>query len=102
MSFSERGLFSPEELERYSKLSTKTLPTVNEALLFVLSKTSCTADTRMSHTQAVRSLASEVQDIWFKADCCPHKTEAIVYRFDNKVWKNYVQFMKADSKVRSH
>ena len=62
-------VFTVEELSSPYKLSRVTLPTKNEVLRFVLSRTGNNGN--LENNQAVKFLAREVVKIWNDADCCP-------------------------------
>ena len=61
-------LFNQLDLEQPYQLIQDVLPTKNECLRYVLSRTS---NKLVSHTTAVRDLTKEVHALWNRGQCCP-------------------------------
>ena len=90
-------------------LSEKLLPTVNDCLLYVLSRTSKHIRNKITHSEAVAVLARKVEDIWKKADCCPFSRKHIMTLLVTNIWQQYCFLLRENHlssetnvKKRSH
>ena len=79
-------IFQTHELEFEYVLAKDVLPTVNDAIKFVLSR-------KGEHKTRVRELSKVVFDIWEKADCCPHSILRISQLFE-ECYDSYVKYLK--------
>ena len=80
------SVFTNDELSRHYKLPATLLPSNNDVLRFVLSRTKTGS---LNHEAVVRELAKEVQKIWNDADCCPFAWSHIMNIFEKDVWQVY-------------
>ena len=79
-------VFKDDELSRFYMFSNKKLPTVNDCLLYVLSRTNKDAKRSQTRQQIIWELAKIVEDVLNKSDCCPYTRKHIVTLFDRNVW----------------
>ena len=84
-------VFTVEELSCPYNLSPVVLPTKNDVLRFVLSRTRFGNE---SHESVVSSLAREVSKVWNDADCCPVSVRSIHGIFKREVWDVYQYLIK--------
>ena len=83
-------LFTHDERSKPSFLRKDMLPTKNDCLFYVLSRTTPKA----THHMVVWEMARELTTIWNKADCCPHVIQSIERLFDTEIWKKYNYLMR--------
>ena len=84
-------VFSEEELSKIHKLNSKVLPTKNDCLLYVLTRT---RHGNANYETVVNHLAKEVENIWKKADCCPFAMKSIIKAFKSEVWEKYKYMLR--------
>ena len=87
-------VFKDDELSRFYVFSNKKLPTVNDCLLYVLSRTNKDAKRSQTRQQIIWELAKIVEDVWNKADCCPYTRKHIVTLFEKNVWDKYTFLLR--------
>ena len=87
-------VFKDDELSRFYVFSNKKLPTVNDCLLCVLSRTNKDAKRSQTRQQIIWELAKIVEDVWNKADCCPYTRKHIVTLFEKNVWDKYTFLLR--------
>ena len=95
-------VFKDEELSRFYVFSNKKLPTVNDCLLYVLSRTNKEAKREQTRVQTIWELAKIVLDVWDKADCCPHTRKHIVTLFEKNAWNKYTYLMRENHLPRDN
>ena len=89
-------LFNQLDLEQPYQLIQDVLPTKNECLRYVLSRTS---NKLISHTTAVRDLTKEVHALWNRGQCCPKELRHLTSSFEKDVWKKYTVAQKRFTKA---
>ena len=87
-------VFKDDELSRFYVFSNKKLPTVNDCLLYVLSRTNKDGKRNQTRQQIIWELAKIVEDVWNKADCCPYTWKHIVTLFEKNVWDKYTFLLR--------
>ena len=87
-------VFKDDELSRFYVFSNKKLPTVNDCLLYVLSRTNKDGKRNQTRQQIIWELAKIVEDVWNKADCCPYTRKHIVTLFEKNVWDKYTFLLR--------
>ena len=87
-------VFNFEELQQQYKFSRVLLPTKNDCLRFVLSRTKYNG---VSHDQAVLQMAKEVQKIWNDADCCPFSYTYVTKQFKKEIWDKYNYLLRENT-----
>ena len=87
-------VFKDEELSRFYVFSNKKLPTANDCLLCVLSRTIKDAKRGQTRQQIIWELAKIVEDVWNKADWCPYTRKHIVTLFEKNVWDKYTFLLR--------
>ena len=87
-------VFKDEELSRFYVFSNKKLPTVNDCLLYLLSRANEDAKRSQTRQQIIWQLAKIVEDVWNKADCCPYFQKHIVTLFEKNVWDKYTFLLR--------
>ena len=102
-------VFKDDELSRFYVFPNKKLPTVNECLLYVLSRTNRDPKRSQTRQEIIWELAKIVEVVWNKADCCPYTLKHVVALFEKNVWdKNTILLREKrlagekDTKKRSH
>ena len=81
-------VFKDDELSRFYMFSNKKLPTVNDCLLYVLSRTNKDAKRSQTRQQIIWELAKIVED------CCPYSQKHIVALFEKNVWDKYTFLLR--------
>ena len=81
MNYLQYELLQPFELPEV------TLPTKNECLLYVVSRT---INKIAQHNTIILELSRKVEDIWNKADCSPYTFKHIAKLFDKDIWQRYL------------
>ena len=89
-----KKVFKDDELARSYVFSNKKLPTVNNSLLYVLSRTNKDAKRSQIRQQIIWELTKIVKDVWNKADCCPYTRKHIVTLFEKNFWDKYTFLLR--------
>ena len=87
-------VFKDDELSKFYVFSNKKLPTVNDCLLYVISRTNKDGKRNQTRQQIIWELAKIVEDVWNKADCCPYTRKHIVTLFEKNVWDKYTFLLR--------
>ena len=85
------SVFSCEELQQPYKFSSVLLPTKNDCLLYVLSRTKFNG---FGHDQTLLQMAKNVEKVWIDADCCPYTQNHIVHLFKKEIWDKYLYLLR--------
>ena len=83
-------VFKDDELSKFYVFSNKKLPTVNDCLLYVLSRTNKDPKRSQTRQQIIWELANIVEDVWNKGDCCPYTRKHIVTLSGKNVLDIYI------------
>ena len=83
-------VFKDDELSRFYVFSNKKLPTANDCLLYVLSRTNKEAKRSQTRQQIIWELANIVEDVWNKGHCCPYTRKHIVTLSEKNVLDKYI------------
>ena len=89
----EEKVFHDNDLSKPFHFSKNLLPTNNDCLRYVLSRTNMSVRA-MSHTEAVSLMAKSLHDIWSAADCCPYTRRHITTLFEKRVWETYLHLLR--------
>ena len=85
-------IFYVNELTKpYNFVNNNMQPTIHDCMLFVISRTNSKTQL-MSHQNAVKKMAEQVEKIWCAADCCPFSVKRISELFERDAWNSY-QFL---------
>ena len=87
-------VFKNDKLSRFYVFSNKKLPTVNDCLLYVISRTNKDGKRNQTRQQIIWELAKIVEDVWNKADFCPYTHKHIVTLFEKNVWDKYTFLLR--------
>ena len=82
--------FTEDEFWQQFNFRSDLLPTKTDCLLFVVSRTHNKTKEQMKHSYVVHQMATIVENIWSKADCCPFSKKYIMKLFDQNIWKPYL------------
>ena len=78
-------IYNADELKTPFQLPITLLPSKDDVLRYVLSRTKTT----QKHDSVVRDMALAVSKIWNDADCCPRHWKHITAAFEKDVWSIY-------------